>query len=86
MALLPPEDPSNQGGRGEHRLTQSGDAALARYVGNLTLRSDRSGVRPELELSSPSAFVNGAIAAMIAYERAAELGSLPPQIAMMAWA
>ena len=30
----------------EHRLTQSGDPALARHVGNLTLRSDRSGVRP----------------------------------------
>ena len=53
----------------EHRLTHSGDAALARHVSNLTLRSDRSGVRPELELASPGAFVNRAVAAMIAYER-----------------
>jgi phage terminase large subunit-like protein len=70
----------------ELRLTQSGDPALARHAGNLTLRSDRSGVRPELELASPGAFVNGAVAAMIAHERAIELGSVPPRVAMMAWA
>ncbi len=70
----------------EQRLTQSGDAALARHVSNLTLRSDRSGVRPELELSSPGAFVNGAIAAMIAYVRASELAAIPPREPMMAWA
>ena len=69
----------------EHRLTQSGDAALARHVGNLTLRS-RSGVRPELELAAAGAFVNGAVTAMIAYERATELASVPPRVAMMAWA
>jgi hypothetical protein len=74
----------------EQRLTQSGYAALARHVSNLTLRSDRSGVRPELELASPGAFVNGAVAAMIAYERAAELAAelaaVPVRTAMMAWA
>ena len=69
----------------EHRLTQSGDAALARHVGNLALRSDRSGIRPELELTSLGAFVNGAIAGMIAYERATELASVPPREPMMAW-
>jgi phage terminase large subunit-like protein len=69
----------------EHRLTQSGDAALARHVGNLVLRSDRSGVRPELELASPGAFVNGALAGMIAYERATELAAMTPKEVLMAW-
>ncbi len=70
----------------EKHLTQSGDAALARHVGNLTLRSDRSGVRPELELASHGAFVNGAVATMIAYERARALAAIPPREPMMAWA
>ena len=69
----------------EQRLTQSGDAALARHVGNLTLRSDRGGVRPDLELASPGAFVNGALAAMIAYERSVELANVPQREPMMAW-
>jgi phage terminase large subunit-like protein len=69
----------------EQRLTQSGDPALARHVGNLTLRSDRSGVRPDLELASAGAYINGAVAAMIAYERATEIASQPVREPMIAF-
>jgi phage terminase large subunit-like protein len=55
----------------EHRLTHDADPLLARHVGNLSLIASPHGLRPDLTTSSEGAFVNAAVAAMIAYERAA---------------
>jgi len=60
----------------ERRLTHSADPVLARHVANLTLRSDRSGVRPDLDVAEGQP-IAAALAAMIALERVVALGAEP---------
>jgi hypothetical protein len=51
-------------------LTHDGSALLARHVGNLVLKHDRFGERPTRDRSQPGSFIDAAIAAIVAFDRA----------------
>ena len=55
----------------EKRLSHDGDPRLSRHMANLILKTDRMGARPTRDRSSPRSFIDLAIAAIIAYTRAA---------------
>ncbi|HVL63689.1 MAG TPA: terminase large subunit [Actinomycetota bacterium] len=54
----------------ERSLTHDGDPRLARHVANLMLKSDRHGPRPTRDRNAPRTFIDAAIAAVVAYDRA----------------
>jgi hypothetical protein len=56
----------------ERRITHDGDPRVARHLANLTLRSDRSGLRPDLDLTQAGSPISAELGAMWAAGRVIE--------------
>jgi phage terminase large subunit-like protein len=69
----------------ERRLSHDGDLHVARHISNLVLKSDRFGVRPTRDRSSPGSFIDAAMAAVWAYERVLDNPPKPPKVPLVAW-
>jgi hypothetical protein len=65
----------------EERLTHDGDPRIARHLASLTIRSDRSGVRPDLDRTQPGSPISAALGAMWAASRALEIQTEPEPVA-----
>jgi phage terminase large subunit-like protein len=58
----------------DRELTHDGGSALARHVANAILREDSRGARLSKETKDSPRRIDGAVAAVMAVHRAAELG------------
>ena len=65
-------------------LTHDGSELLARHVGNLVLKHDRFGERPTRDRTQARSYIDAAVAAIVAYDRATNVPATPKPIFMWA--